>query len=340
MQTHPLLEEQLTVPLRHRLLKDSVPSRLLLLLLSIRLDNSNRLDLVVKVKVIVVLLDNPPTKLPIPHVRLLKMFRITLTRQLNLLVSRLIRRQTRLARLLRPLGRLLRTQLKRLATLLRTQSSPLVRPPIKPPTLPNQLRRTSLIPLDRLLKTSQSLPDRPPPASPNPLDRLPPTLPSLLDRPLKQQSPVSESGSTACLASSRTLAIFQLCRTPKAQLRNKSDNYALLLVDPLRSLTSRNAPVLIESSSSSEESYSLLTLLPPSILAVDVLESPGSNVSNDDDKFKGLLAYFVVLGFIQFLESLAAGVLAKTIRESTCLYSLDVPHPSLFLTLVYGTFRG
>lgn len=57
----------------------------------------------------------------------------------------------------------------------------------------------------------------------------------------------------------------------------------------------------------------LLTLLPPTYLAAQILDSPESHAS--DESTKSLLSYFVVLGFIQFLESLAAGVLAKRIRE-------------------------
>lgn len=59
----------------------------------------------------------------------------------------------------------------------------------------------------------------------------------------------------------------------------------------------------------------LLTLLPPSFLALGLLEA---NVSSEQNEAatRALLAYFVTLGFIQFLESLAAGVLEKRIRKS------------------------
>jgi len=57
----------------------------------------------------------------------------------------------------------------------------------------------------------------------------------------------------------------------------------------------------------------LLTLLPPAYLAVGLLEL-GPSAANDEAT-KSLLAYFVVLGFIQFLESLAAGVLARRIPQ-------------------------
>jgi hypothetical protein len=58
----------------------------------------------------------------------------------------------------------------------------------------------------------------------------------------------------------------------------------------------------------------LLTLVPPVLLAIQILDQDNMQ---DDTKTKSLLAYFVVLGFIQFLESLAAGVLAKRIRKSS-----------------------
>ncbi len=58
----------------------------------------------------------------------------------------------------------------------------------------------------------------------------------------------------------------------------------------------------------------LLTFLPPTLLAVNILDR-SSSAANDDSS-KALLAYYVVLGFVQFLESLASGVLAKRIRMS------------------------
>ena len=59
-----------------------------------------------------------------------------------------------------------------------------------------------------------------------------------------------------------------------------------------------------------------LTFVPPTMLALDILERKGgSSLSNDDDT-KTVLAYFVVLGFIQSIESIAPGVLARRIRKS------------------------
>ncbi len=55
-----------------------------------------------------------------------------------------------------------------------------------------------------------------------------------------------------------------------------------------------------------------LTLFPPSVLALEALDSP--QTEGMDDNVKSLLSYFVALGFVQFLESLAAGVLEKRIR--------------------------
>lgn len=66
----------------------------------------------------------------------------------------------------------------------------------------------------------------------------------------------------------------------------------------------------------------LLTLLPPAFLALGILEQPSSNEANEAAT-KALLAYFVTLGFIQFLESAAAGLLERRIRELiTLLYSV------------------
>ena len=61
----------------------------------------------------------------------------------------------------------------------------------------------------------------------------------------------------------------------------------------------------------------LLAFLPPTLLAVNVLDRPDS-VANEDST-KALLAYYVVLGFVQFLESLASGVLARRIRSSNLI---------------------
>lgn len=59
----------------------------------------------------------------------------------------------------------------------------------------------------------------------------------------------------------------------------------------------------------------LLTLLPPSFLALGILESKDVSSEQNEAATRALLAYFVTLGFIQFLESLAAGVLEKRIRK-------------------------
>jgi len=58
----------------------------------------------------------------------------------------------------------------------------------------------------------------------------------------------------------------------------------------------------------------LLTLLPPSFLALGILEAKIPNEQNEAAT-RALLSYFVTLGFIQFLESLAAGLLERRIRE-------------------------
>ena len=57
----------------------------------------------------------------------------------------------------------------------------------------------------------------------------------------------------------------------------------------------------------------LCAFLPPVYLAVDILDRPNSTA--EEDSTKALLSYFVVLGFIQFIESLAAGFLARRIRK-------------------------
>jgi len=62
----------------------------------------------------------------------------------------------------------------------------------------------------------------------------------------------------------------------------------------------------------------LLTFLPPTVLAATILDRNKS--AANEDSTKALLAYFVVLGFVQCFESLASGVLAKTIRT----YSLSL----------------
>ncbi len=58
----------------------------------------------------------------------------------------------------------------------------------------------------------------------------------------------------------------------------------------------------------------LLALLPPAYLAFNILDSKTSQA--DENSTKLLLAYFVVFGFIQFAESLSAGLLRRTIRPS------------------------
>lgn len=64
----------------------------------------------------------------------------------------------------------------------------------------------------------------------------------------------------------------------------------------------------------------LLTLLPPAFLALGVLEQPSSNNDANEAASRALLAYFVTLGFIQFLESAAAGLLERRIRKSSSLF--------------------
>ncbi|RXK42217.1 hypothetical protein M231_00575 [Tremella mesenterica] len=59
----------------------------------------------------------------------------------------------------------------------------------------------------------------------------------------------------------------------------------------------------------------LLTFVPPSYLALDLLDRSPAGTTNKDEQIKSLLSYFVVLGYIQFLESLAAGVLARRIPQ-------------------------
>ena len=56
----------------------------------------------------------------------------------------------------------------------------------------------------------------------------------------------------------------------------------------------------------------LLTYVPPTYVALELLEKP--HTTGNDARVKILLSYFVTLGFVQFLESLAAGVLARRIR--------------------------
>jgi len=50
------------------------------------------------------------------------------------------------------------------------------------------------------------------------------------------------------------------------------------------------------------------------LLAINILDRSSS--AADEDSTKALLAYYVVLGAVQFLESLASGVLARRIRKS------------------------
>jgi len=57
----------------------------------------------------------------------------------------------------------------------------------------------------------------------------------------------------------------------------------------------------------------MLTFVPPAYLALGILDRPGSAAG--DEETKTLLSYFVVLGLIQFTESLAPGVLAKRIPQ-------------------------
>lgn len=64
-----------------------------------------------------------------------------------------------------------------------------------------------------------------------------------------------------------------------------------------------------------------LTFVPPTILALDLLERRGASVNDEDTKT--VLAYFVVLGFIQVIESLAPGVLARRIRRSLLVIGAD-----------------
>jgi hypothetical protein len=58
-----------------------------------------------------------------------------------------------------------------------------------------------------------------------------------------------------------------------------------------------------------------LCLLPASLLAIQRLEKSGVDSKSDDDEAKDLLSYFVVLGFVQFVESAMAGFLERRIRE-------------------------
>jgi hypothetical protein len=60
----------------------------------------------------------------------------------------------------------------------------------------------------------------------------------------------------------------------------------------------------------------LLTLIPPSFLALGLLDSDVNNQQNEAAT-RALLAYFVTLGFIQTLESLMAGLLERKIRKWT-----------------------
>ena len=58
----------------------------------------------------------------------------------------------------------------------------------------------------------------------------------------------------------------------------------------------------------------LLTFIPPTLVAINTLDR-NESVAHEDAT-KTLLAYYVIFGLVQFLESLASGVLAKRIRES------------------------
>jgi hypothetical protein len=57
-----------------------------------------------------------------------------------------------------------------------------------------------------------------------------------------------------------------------------------------------------------------LTYVPAALLALEALDR--GNSSMDQENVKLLLSYFVVLGLIQFTESLIPGVLEKRIRKS------------------------
>ncbi|WVQ97811.1 hypothetical protein IAU59_004926 [Kwoniella sp. CBS 9459] len=57
----------------------------------------------------------------------------------------------------------------------------------------------------------------------------------------------------------------------------------------------------------------LLTILPATLLSAETLDRQDSKVN--DDKTKSLLSYFVVLGFIQTVESLMAGFLERRIPQ-------------------------
>lgn len=56
-----------------------------------------------------------------------------------------------------------------------------------------------------------------------------------------------------------------------------------------------------------------LTYVPAALLALDALDRGQSSM--DQENVKLLLSYFVVLGLIQFTESLIPGVLERKIRE-------------------------
>lgn len=60
-----------------------------------------------------------------------------------------------------------------------------------------------------------------------------------------------------------------------------------------------------------------LTYVPAALLALEALDRGQSSM--DQENVKLLLSYFVVLGLIQFTESLIPGVLEKRIRKSTNL---------------------
>ena len=81
----------------------------------------------------------------------------------------------------------------------------------------------------------------------------------------------------------------------------------------------------------------LLTLLPPAFLALGILEQPTSNEANEAAT-RALLAYFVTLGFIQFLESAAAGLLERRIRKF-CFFHLIAPELT-FSPILHGQAPG
>jgi hypothetical protein len=71
-----------------------------------------------------------------------------------------------------------------------------------------------------------------------------------------------------------------------------------------------------------------LTYVPAALLALDALDRGQSSM--DQENVKLLLSYFVVLGLIQFTESLIPGVLERKIRE----YSIATNETALTISSI------